>query len=373
MRVLGEEREQAVLAPYACFSNSSKGRLFTEALDETRTCFQRDRDRLVHSRFFRRLAHKTQVFIAVESDYYRSRLTHSLEVAQISRQLCRMLHLNEDLGEGLALAHDLGHTPFGHAGEDTLDELMQDYGGFEHNWQSLRVVDFLEKKYPLFDGLNLSFELRAGLAMKSPITAAISDLGDYRSLEAEVVNISDQISYNNHDLDDGLSSGILDSGLLRESVTLWREADDAIRLTYSGLSDSDRKYLINSYLISSQIQDVMDTTQLNIKTLALRSLEDVYQLKKSPVVFSLDMSEKASELRAFLREFLYAHPSIKVKNQEGQQVIQDLFGAYMADLNLVPIEYRDRFLERGVSEARLVSDYIAGMTDVFAIEQMQAL
>lgn len=366
MRVLGEEREQAVLAPYACFSQDSRGRVYHENLDETRTCFQRDRDRLIHSKFFRRLAHKTQVFIALESDHYRSRLTHSLEVAQISRQLCRMLRLNEDLAEGIALAHDLGHTPFGHAGEDTLDALMQDFGGFEHNWQSLRVVDTLEQKYPQFDGLNLSFELRAGIAMKTPLSAQIGDLEGAGNLEASAVNMADQISYNNHDLDDGLSSGILDIRVLKEAVTLWREADKVVQASYTALDEGDRKYLINSYLISSQIRDVSETSKAKLDSLSLASIDDVYALSDSPITFSKNMSEMASELRSFLKEHLYLHPGIRAKNQEGQRIIEDLFGAYMDRPELLPEAYRERFLARGVTMERMICDYIAGMTDWYA-------
>ena len=372
MRRLLEDRETSQLKPYACLSRSSKGRAIIEPDDDTRTCFQRDRDRIVHSKAFRRLKHKTQVFVALESDHYRSRLTHSVEVAQISRQLARMLSLNEDLCEGIALAHDLGHTPFGHAGEYVLDDLMKEYGGFEHNCQSLRVVDFLERKYPMFNGLNLSYELKEGLIKHQTPYDNPEKLGSFRSLESEIVNLADQISYNNHDLDDGLSSGILDGQDLTQSIELWSEASSHIRNLYHHLSDIEMKYLINSYLISSQIKDVVETSMLRIEEYGLHSLDQLQSISDDFISFSSEMESKSSQLRHYLRTNLYSHPTIVEKNEHGQSVISFLFHYFSNHFDHVPFDFLSLYDDCD-SEPRIICDYIAGMTDVYAEQLFRSL
>ncbi|MBT5855953.1 deoxyguanosinetriphosphate triphosphohydrolase [bacterium] len=371
MREFFEQQEVETLSPLAIKSIHSKGRRFEEPPSGDRTCFQRDRDRIIHSKAFRRLKHKTQVFIATESDHFRSRLTHSIEVAQISRHLSRMLRLNEDVCEAIALAHDLGHTPFGHAGERTLNTLMESHGGFEHNLHSLRIVDILESKYPQFPGLNLSFEIRAGLMKhKSPYDDPGMTL-DFNSLEAEVVNLADEISYNNHDLDDGLSSGILTDSDLEKKVTLWREAKAHIREEYSNLEDHELKYLINSYLISSQIRNVVDTTKAKIEELDLNTIDDLQKIKKDVVSFDSTMKEEAKELRKTLFTQFYTHHEVYRMNKKGQLVIEDLFKAFQSDPKLLPQVYRERI--KNEPKERVISDYIAGMTDTFAIKEYEAL
>ncbi len=372
MKQLLEDREISQLKPYACLSRSSKGRAFSEPEDDTRTCYQRDRDRIVHSKAFRRLKHKTQVFVALESDHYRSRLTHSVEVAQISRQLARMLCLNEDLCEGIALAHDLGHTPFGHAGEYVLDDLMNGNGGFEHNCQSLRVVDFLERKYPMFNGLNLTHELKEGLIKHHTPYDNPDQLGSFRSLESEIVNLADQISYNNHDLDDGLSSGILNSLELNQSIALWREASCHIKRLYHNLSDFEMKYLINSYLISSQIKDVVEETIRRIDEFGLTSLDQLQSVSNEFVSFSKEMEAKSSELRHYLRNNLYSHPTIVEKNEFGQSVIAFLFHYFSTQFDQVPSDFLSLY-DSHDSESRIICDYVAGMTDVFAEQLYRSL
>lgn len=365
MRDYFEELEIQTLSPLALKSRFSKGRRFEEPHSGNRTCFQRDRDRIIHSKAFRRLKHKTQVFVASESDHYRSRLTHSLEVAQISRHMGRLLKLNEDVCEAIALAHDLGHTPFGHAGEKTLSELMRDFGGFEHNLQSLRIVDDLETKYPQFPGLNLSFEIREGLHKHSSPWDHPEGADHFVSLEAQVCNLGDEISYNNHDLDDGLRSGILDLELLVADVTLWREAKALVQAQYSNLSDGDLKYLINSYLISSQIEDVVRTTEAEVSRSGIDTMDDLQQATTHLVRFSPEMRDKATELREYLFDQFYTHPHVYRMNQKGQHMIRCLFGAFSEDMKLLPTRYQDMIGGERSTE-RVIADYIAGMTDTFA-------
>jgi dGTPase len=368
-----EDIENTFLAPYAVKSSQSKGRAFSEPPSPNRTCFQRDRDRIIHSKAFRRLKHKTQVFIATESDHYRSRMTHTLEVAQISRHLARALRLNEDLAECIALAHDLGHTPFGHSGERELNLLMKDFGGFEHNTQSLRILDVLEDKYPMFPGLNVSFEIREGLKKHStpwdhpPDTEETSFL----TLEAQVVNLADEIAYNNHDLDDGLSAKILHELELEEHVSLWREAKSAIKAQYDGVPDHHLKTLINSYLISTQIQDVLATTTANIQELGLQSLDQIQHIQKPIVTFGKDMKIRNHELRRYLFKEFYSHLTVYRMNKKGQHIIKALFEAFSNDTKLLPFHHQDRL--KTEEKHRVVADYIAGMTDVFAQKEYQTL
>ncbi|MFC1753111.1 deoxyguanosinetriphosphate triphosphohydrolase [Thermoproteota archaeon] len=372
MRSYFEELELRQLAPYAVKSRFSKGREYPEPDSPTRTLFQRDRDRIVHSKSFRRLKHKTQVFIVTVSDHYRSRLTHTLEVAQISRHLARLLRLNEDLAEAVSLAHDLGHTPFGHSGEQELNRLMSAYGGFEHNLQSRRVVDQLEQKYPDFPGLNLSFEVREGLIKHQTPWDKPNNYQHYTTLEAQVVNVSDEIAYNNHDLDDGLSSGILNESELSKKVTLWKEVKDNIQKKYTNLSKSQLKTLINSYLISAQIENVMNTTIAGLKKCNLKNLDDLQVYSDPLVSFSEEMKEKNNELRAYLFNEFYAHYHIYRMNKKGQLIIRGLFNAFNDDTLLLPDTYQHQ-IKAGASKERVICDYIACMTDIFAQKELAAL
>ncbi len=368
-----EEIECRLLASYAVKSKYSKGRLHSEPPSSSRTCFQRDRDRIIHSKAFRRLKHKTQVFVSIETDHYRSRLTHTLEVAQISRHLARLLRVNEDLAEGIALAHDLGHTPFGHAGERTLSELMRPYGGFEHNLQSLRVVNELEEIYPGFNGLNLSLELRDGLRKhKTPWDHPDANSPAFRSLEAEICNLSDEIAYNNHDLDDGLRSGLLRESLLETDVFLWKDAKAHVDKSYTNLSERHRKTLINSYLIGEQVEDVFTQTLKNIKDTGIETLEDIQILNTKIVSFSVEMQEKNKQLRQYLFKNFYFHPEVYRMNKKGQKMIQYLFDTFLADPNLLPIRYQEK-IKMTESKQRVICDYIAGMTDGFAMREHQSL
>lgn len=366
MREYFETLEFQTLESFAVKSKDSKGRYHKEDCCSSRTIFQRDRDRIVHSKSFRRLKHKTQVFIALESDHYRSRLTHSLEVAQISRHLARLLRLNEDLAEAIALAHDLGHTPFGHSGEKVLNELMQGHGGFEHNLQSRRVVDELEDKYPLFKGLNLSYEIREGLVKhETSWDKPATGKEHYITLEAQVCNIADEIAYNNHDLDDGLSSGILSEGELSKNVVFWKEADEVVRARYSNLEGFQVKPLINSLLISRQISDVIDATNKNIKKKDIRTLDDVQDRGDDVVGFGNDMKSKNKQLRTYLFNELYSYPTIYRMNKKGQNIIKKLYEVFYDDISLLPIRYKNKIIN-GEQKERVCCDYIAGMTDVYA-------
>lgn len=360
------ERLEDQLSPLAAKSKLSKGRQFPEPPCPHRTCFQRDRDRIIHSKAFRRLKHKTQVFVAGESDHYRSRLTHSLEVAQVSRHISRLLMLNEDLGESIALAHDLGHTPFGHSGEKILNLLMKESGGFEHNLQSRRVVDVIEKKYPGFRGLNLTLEVRDGLLKHStPWDHPDSSDELVVTLEAQVANVADEIAYNNHDIDDGTTSGLLDVDDIEKEVTLWAEAKKVILSRYSQLSPLEFKTLINSYLISSQVKNVIRTSRSLIDDSGIESLDDLQKTSKKLVSFDKEMSEKNMELRKYLFKNFYSHSSVHRMNKKGQLIIEQLFTAFINDRGLLPEKVRDLICSDN-SKERVVADYIAGMTDNYA-------
>jgi len=367
-----ETLEEQLLAPYALKSKQSRGQLYPELPSSTRTIFQRDRDRIIHSKAFRRLKHKTQVFIATESDHYRSRLTHTLEVAQISRHLARMLRLNEDLCEAIALAHDLGHTPFGHSGEKELNQLMKDHGGYEHNHQSRRIVESLESKYPEFPGLNLSFELREGL-IKHRSLAEEKLIGiPFISLEAQLVNLADEIAYNAHDLDDGLSSGILMEDELSKKVTLFDEAKKAVQLAYTSLTQAQRRHLINSQLISQFILDAYATTQTHIQNLSIQTLDDVQKIKSPVVTLSKELREKNIQLRHYLFHNFYQHYSIYRMNVKGQYIIRQLFNAFEQDTKLLPMHNQLQITDQ-THKQRVIADYIAGMTDPFATKEFQKI
>jgi len=358
-------------ASYAV-SASLRGRRIDEPAPIGRSDFQRDRDRIIHSAAFRRLEYKTQVFVNHEGDLFRTRLTHSIEVAQIGRSIARRLRLNEDLVEAISLAHDLGHTPFGHAGQEALNDCMKDHGGFEHNLQSLRVVDVLEEKYAAFDGLNLCFETREGILKHCSPTNA-SELGEVGerflanqrpSLEAQLANLADEIAYNNHDVDDGLRSGLLTLEQL-SSVRLFSEHLNEVRLAYPDLAERRLVHETVRRMINALVSDLIVQTEDNIKRNSPTSLDEVRALPRL-VAFSPEMYEKNRELKAVLRTQLYRHYRVMRMSAKARRIINDLFQAFMDDSRLLPPQFHPQSEQ---SKARLISDYIAGMTDRYALRE----
>ncbi len=363
------------LAPYAV-SVSAYGRAIAEAAPPGRSEFQRDRDRIIHSGAFRRLEYKTQVFVNHEGDLFRTRLTHSIEVAQIGRSIARRLALNEDLVEAISLAHDLGHTPFGHAGQDELNACMKDHGGFEHNLQSLRVVDVLEERYAEFDGLNLCFETREGI-LKHCSSERASSLGavgerflnNHRpSLEAQITNLADEIAYNNHDVDDGLRSGLVTLEQLA-SVRLFSRHLDEVRASYPDLTERRVVHETVRRIINALVTDLIAQTEQNIWTLAPQSVEEV---RAAPplVTFSEEMRELNRELKTFLRTNLYRHYRVMRMSAKSRRIINDLFRAFTDDPRLLPSQFNP---ENESERPRAVADYIAGMTDRYAILEHRRL
>lgn len=373
------------LAPYAATERGGKGRLHAEPDARSgstyRGEFQRDRDRIIHSTAFRRLVYKTQVFVNHEGDLYRTRLTHSLEVAQIARTVARALHLNEALVEAISLAHDLGHTPFGHAGQDALNGCMREYGGFEHNLQSLRVVDKLEAKYASFPGLNLTFETREGIlkhcAKKN--AAALGELGrrflqrKQPGLEAQIADIADAIAYNNHDVDDGFRAGLISTEELRQQQ-LFSEQYDAVRELYPRLDDRRLIYEIIRRMIDKVVTDLIDNTGKNLAAAAPRSIDDVREAGHALVSFSDPVYELHAELKQFLNRALYRHEKVREMTDKAKKMIEDLFAAYMDDPAQMSGEFSGRADDGDAQKrARAVADYIAGMTDRFAIAEHERL
>lgn len=326
-----EKLESEFLSDYAMKSKDSRGRIHPEAEHLCRSAFHRDRDRIIHSLAFRRLEYKTQVFVNYEGDYYRTRLTHTLEVAQIAKAIARALRLSEDLVEAIALAHDLGHTPFGHAGEEALRKLMEADGGFEHNRHGLRVVDYLEERYPKFKGLNLSWEVREGIAMHKTAYDKAELPKEFRkfphpSLEAQVVDVADEIAYNNHDLDDGLTSQFLKFNQLDE-VELWKLAKDEITKSYPKMKDEIKKYQIIKFLINLQVQDVIEHTEQLLKKHNIHSPDQARSFKKKLVCFSSTVAKKCTKLRVFLNENLYQHYRVARMSNKAKKYIEELFGS----------------------------------------------
>ncbi|MDD5057052.1 MAG: deoxyguanosinetriphosphate triphosphohydrolase [Sideroxydans sp.] len=363
------------LAPYAV-SISKHGRKFAEPVPPGRSEFQRDRDRIIHSSAFRRLEYKTQVFVNHEGDLFRTRLTHSIEVAQIGRSIARRLALNEDLVEAIALAHDLGHTPFGHAGQEELNACMKEHGGFEHNLQSLRVVDVLEERYAAFDGLNLCFETREGILKHCSLehAAILGEVGarflnDRRpSLEAQISNLADEIAYNNHDVDDGLRSGLITLEQLA-SVRLFARHLNEVRTEYSKLAERRLIHETVRRMINTLITDLIAQTECNIQTYAPQNVEDV---RTSPplVAFSAEMRELNRELKLFLRTHLYRHYRVMRMSTKARSIISELFQVFMSDTRLLPPPF---VAQETAGQARHVADYIAGMTDRYAIREYRRL
>ena len=360
----------------------SKGRIFKESLSKYRSPFQRDRDRIIHSASFRRLKHKTQVFVNTEGDHYRTRITHSMEVAQIARSIARYLNLNEDLAETLSLAHDLGHTPFGHAGQDILNECMKSFGGFEHNIQSLRIVDKLENVYPNFSGLNLCFETREGI-LKKCNKARAEKIGDIAnrilnkkqsSLEAQVTNLCDEIAYNNHDIQDGIRAKKIFLEQLEE-VPIFKDQMVITLEQYPKLSKSKIVNETVRRIIDLLVTDLISNSEKNILEQNIETPMDVKNCDKQIVEFSEKIKIESMTLKRFLHKNLYQHPDVKMMTDKAVNVISNLFDAYLNDINLLPKEYLKYNLEKinNKSKERVISDYIAGMTDRFALEEYKKL
>lgn len=393
-----EERELRELAPYAIKSVYSKGRRHQEDEHPYRSAFQRDKDRIIHSTAFRRLEYKTQVFVNHEGDYFRTRLTHTTEVAQISRSIARALNLNEDITEAIALSHDLGHTPFGHSGEEALQEQMKAHGGFEHNLQALRVVDYLEKRYPKFTGLNLSWEVResiikhssrynsvAKIVKKDSINSSTSpsliedifgefDIKAEPLLEAQVVDMADSIAYDNHDIDDSLKADIIDESDLRR-LELWQIASERVKKLYPDLDDNEdnevRIAQTIKTLIDLEATDLIEHTYLMIKENHIETIEDVRKADKRLVSFSTDLAVKKNALQTFLFENVYQHYRVARMADKAKRFVTDLFAAFIRNPRQLPPEFR-----RYKAEAELyqsVCDYIAGMTDRYAQDEYKKL
>lgn len=366
----------ARLAAWAVSDANSRGRCHVESAPETRSQFQRDRDRIIHCTAFRRLEYKTQVFINHEGDLFRTRLTHTLEVAQIARSLARALNLNEDLIEAISLAHDLGHTPFGHAGQDALNECMQDFGGFEHNLQSLRTVDLLEDQYAAFRGLNLCYETREGILKHcSPRKAReLGELGErflkgrQPSLEAQICNLADSVAYSNHDVDDGLRAGLLTLEQL-EQVDLVARFLGEVRATYPGVAGKSLVHEMTRRMINAQVVDLIGQTRHNIEQAGVSSLEDVHAAP-ALVAFSTQMQADQLQLQQFLRDNLYWHYQVLRMMAKGRRIIRDLFDAFMEDTRLLPPPYQAMARE---DKPRAVADYVAGMTDRYAAREHHRL
>jgi len=369
------EKKEDLLATYAQKSKFSKGRNHKEKEHEYRSCYQRDRDRIIYSTAFRRLEYKTQVFVNHEGDYYRTRLTHTLEVSQIAKSIARALGLNEDLVEAISLAHDLGHTPFGHSGEDALQELMKDHGGFEHNSQGLRVVDYLEERYPDFPGLNLTYEVREGIIKHStpfdrPRPAVPFDMKGSPLLEIQAVDIADEIAYDNHDLDDGIKSGLIKEEDLR-SIDLWRKKDKEIKARYPGIKDEVRKYQIIRSIINSQVTDLLRCTENNIKHFKIKKPQDVFKIPERVVVMSKEMQTRRTPMRKFLTEKLYKHYRVVRMSSKAHRFITSLFEVYLNKTEQLHPATQARIKKEG--KYRVICDYIAGMTDRYALDEYKKL
>ena len=371
-----EAREEHWLTPCAMKSSQTRGRQHPEPEDPFRTVYRRDRDRIIHSTAFRRLEYKTQVFVNHEGDYYRTRLTHTLEVAQIAVSIARTLRLNEDLVETVALAHDLGHPPFGHAGEDALRELMKDHGGFEHNLQGLRIVDVLEQRYPAFPGLNLTWEVRESInkhcaPYDQPGLEIVLDPKAMPLLESQVSDIADEIAYDNHDLDDGLTSGLIREEELAGFV-LWERARREVEVRSPGMPQEIRKYQIIRQLINGQITDLVRESAGRLRSRKIRSVEDVRRSPERLIGFSARMRERRTPLKAFLWDHLYHHYRVVRMADKAKRVLAELFELYVRKPEQLPNTTRSR-IGRGEDVHRVVCDYLAGMTDRYCLEEHKKL
>jgi dGTPase len=375
----------SALAPYAANDAQSRGRRYPEPKPEFRGEFQRDRDRIIHSNAFRRLVYKTQVFVNHEGDLYRTRVTHSIEVAQIARSVALALGLNEALTEAICLAHDLGHTPFGHAGQDALNECMREYGGFEHNLQSLRVVDELEERYADFNGLNLTFECREGILKHCSLSNAreLGELGErfikrqQPGLEAQIANLADEIAYNNHDVDDGIRAQLLDVSALRD-VRMFRRQHDVVVTRYPTLNERRLVHEVIRRMVNHLVVNFIRATQEQLARVQPRSIDQVRAHPKPLAMLSDECREEHLELKAFLREHVYRHYKVVRMTSKAHRTLQQLFEAFLKDVSLMPTEHRDLAMQAegahgAVGRARAVADYIAGMTDRYAILEHRRL
>ncbi len=361
-----ENREHNALAPYASFASHGRGRRFPQPEHSLRTCFQRDRDRIVHSAAFRRLEYKTQVFIPHERDHFRTRLTHTIEVAQIGRTLARSLQLNEDLTEAIALVHDLGHTPFGHSGEDTLNELLSAQGGFNHNLQSLRVVEKLEQRYPEHPGLNLTYEVREGIARHETTKELdIVEFSGYAqpTLEASLVDIADEIAYNSHDIDDGLSSGYLNFEDLAD-LSLLQQIGDFTVLPAPIAHPDQKRYAVVRQLIDKMASDVIAETQARIDRAQVNSVDDIRMCSTKLCGYSAEMQTHVTELKMLLNTHLYRHPRLRDKSVKARQTIRVMFEYFLQSPTAMPRRFQEMLKTEDLET--VVADYIAGMTDRYA-------
>jgi dGTPase len=368
-----EKREEKLLAAYGMRSAESRGRRHPEPEHPLRTCFQRDRDRVIHSSSFRRLEYKTQVFVNHEGDNYRTRLTHSLEASQIGRTVARVLAINEELTECLVLGHDLGHTPFGHAGERVMDELMRGHGGFEHNRQTLRILEVLERRYRDFPGLNLTWEVREGIIKHKPDSDAAAPAeyapGQCPTLEAQLVDFVDEIAYNNHDVDDGLTSGMFGVDDIR-SVRLFREAHEA---ALAGGGDDERvlRHQVVRRIINRCTEDLIEATLAGLGAGRVGSVEDVRQAGRRLVGYSAEVAEQVRELKEFLLTHMYRHYRVVRMGDKAGRILRELFHSYVGEPRQLPPRFQEQAERDGVERA--VCDYIAGMTDRFAVEEYRKL
>ena len=370
-----EKREKTTLAPYAMHSSKTRGRRHPENEPIYRSMYQRDRDRIVHSTAFRRLEYKTQVFVNHEGDYYRTRLTHTLEVSQIARSIARELTLNEDLVEAVALSHDIGHPPFGHAGENALGVLMKDNGGFDHNLQGLRVVDELEERYPDFRGLNLTWEVREGINKHTTMFDKSERLVELEpeaspTLETQVVDAADEIAYDNHDIDDGITSGSIDEKELSR-LQIWKDASSDIKKRYTNLSPKIQKYQIIRSLIDRQIKDLVETSEKNIKKGNIKNVSDVRKDPEKLISFSKNMQDKRMEFRKFLTENLYGNFRVIRMSDKARRFIIELFNVYLEKPEQLPPSDQKEIKKYGLH--RVICDYIAGMTDRYALDEYKKL
>jgi dGTPase len=365
-RIEIERRERQTLAPYAALSGRTRGRVYPLDEHPLRTSFQRDRDRIIHSAAFRRLEYKTQVFIPHEKDHFRTRLTHSIEVAQIARTLARSLQLNEDLTEAVALVHDLGHTPFGHAGEDVLDELLSDHGGFNHNRQSLRVVEILEQRYPDHPGLNLTYEVREGIVKhetSTPLDVPGFDGDRHPTLEASLVDVADEIAYNSHDIDDGLAAGIVDFETLRKSG-FFEKLIGEFPEAGVGLTGDYQRYALVRRLVDRMATDVVNETASRLERLGIGDLDAVRRSTEKICAYSGVMAELVDQLKGFLRNHLYNHSHLVAMSQRARDIITTVFTNLLADPSLMPLRFQKMLEEERIEI--VAADYVAGMTDRYA-------
>ncbi len=368
-----EKFEDQFLAPYGIRSKDTKGRAYPEKERGYRTAFQRDRDRILHTTAFRRLEYKTQVFIVTEGDYYRTRLTHTLEVTQIGRTIARALGVNEDLVESICLSHDLGHPPFGHSGEGILNELMKDHGGFDHNKQSYRIVTELEKRFPEFPGLNLTWEVREGI-VKHETEYDVSDANAYDPekrghLEAQIANGADELAYTAHDLDDGLRSGMIHPNQLA-GLELWEEVIDSVGWKGTELSELARHQIIRR-LIGMEVSDLIDSTISNLSRHAVSSVEELQLLPENVVSFSTIMTSKNRQLKDFLYAYLYRHPRVTRMQIKAENCLTDIFNAYIKWPEILPASIQERATNGDFY--RIICDYLAGMTDRYALQEHSKL